>query len=118
MTPQTTKKLIDAGGVMLGRMMPAPCNAAMVTDPATGQDVAPTVAAQVTLVHDKPTATGSFITAPMTALPVTLDTVIVYPVVEPATSDVTLLVLVIRKSAEPKITLPTVDSLFAKLVSM
>ena len=60
---------------MLGSTMPAPCNAAMVTEAGAGQDVAPITPVQVTLEHDKPAATGSFITAPMTVLPVTLDTV-------------------------------------------
>ena len=62
---------------MLGSVMPEPCNAAMVTDAASGQDVAPTVPEHVTLVHDKPGTAASFITAPTTVLGPELVTVMV-----------------------------------------
>ena len=74
-TPQITRKLMDAGGSMLGIAIPAPCSAAMVVDAPAGQDVAPVTPVQVMLVHDKPAATGSFMTAPITVLGPRLDTV-------------------------------------------
>ena len=74
--PQVTKKLMVAGGSMPGSGIPLPpCSAAMVVDPAVGQDVAPVAPVHVTLEHDRPAAEGSLSAAPSTVLGPKLETV-------------------------------------------
>lgn len=78
LTPQVTAKTIDDGAVIEGNTMPpVPCNAAMVVDAAVGQLAAPIAAVQVTEVHDRPAAAGSFRIAPTTVAPAVSDTVTV-----------------------------------------